>query len=275
MTDEFDVQPEEMSDEDSPESSFLDREAVMSALDALGDDSDPVVDIEAETDLETELAESVTQTVDPGQSQEAAESGEEMTTFGEAERLRQPRAQHFRRRLQNQISMFPLALFLIGLGGYLFARQQDIGNLPDFSTPTLAGAAVLAAAFAAVFHALLSGRRERGLLFIGLWVWVTAGGIAVLVYAVDDHPDVTEWWPLLIGTLGLTLLVTAVIERTHDARLIWLGLMILVAAGTAYWITSGQIAEQYLSDATDYWPLLFSVIGIGLLPLVFRRTGQG
>ncbi len=196
------------------------------------------------------------------------------TVFGETERLRQPRALSFRRRLRNQLGMLPLALFLLALGIYLFVNEQHIADLPDFSSAELVGFMVLAVAFTALFHSMLSGRRERGLLFVGLYIWVTAGLLVGLVYAIEDHPDPAEWWPLLIASLGVTLLVTFLIERTHDARLVLLSIMILVAAVTAYWITSGQIAEQYLSDATDYWPLLLTVAGIGLLPLIFRRTGQ-
>lgn len=232
------------------------------------DDEFDRLPLDAESETQTEL--------DEGASTITAQRTVSMTdtVFGETERLRQPRALSFQRRLRNQLGMLPLALFLFVLGIYLFVKERDITDLPDFSSAELAGFIVLAVAFTAIFHALLSGRRERGLLFVGLYVWVTAGLLAGLVYAIEDRPDPAEWWPLLIASLGVTLVLTFLIECTHDARLVLLSIMILVAAVTAYWITSGQIAEQYLSDATDYWPLLLTVAGIGLLPLIFRRTGQ-
>jgi hypothetical protein len=135
----------------------------------------------------------------------------------------------------------------------------------------LAVGAALALAFSAVFHALVFGRRETGLLFAGLWVWTTAGLIVALVYGVDEHPQAGEWWPLILISLSLTLLLTFMIDRAHDGRLVLLSVLILVAGGAAYAVTSGQIDDATLDEAADYWPLLLTIIGIGLLPLAFRR----
>jgi len=210
---------------------------------------------------------------DVEQDQQQVETGP--SALDEGERLRQPRAQIFRRRLQNQISMLPLALFLLALGAYLIARYEDVADLPDLSTWNLVEIGILAGAFTCIFHALLSGRRERGLLFLGLWVWITAGMVFVVIYGVDSSFDMTEWWPLLLWSLGLALVITYLIERTHDVRLVLLSVVILVAGGTAYWVTSGQIGKSSLDKAAKYWPLLLSVIGVGLLPLAFRRrTGS-
>lgn len=187
------------------------------------------------------------------------------------ERLRQPRAQLFRRRLRNQISMLPLALFLLALGGFLIARERDVEGLPNASTFELAGAVALALAFTVVFHALMFGRRERGMLFVGLWVWVTAGALALVVYGIDSNAQADEWWPLLFWTLGLTLVLTYLIERAHDVRLLLLSSISLVVGVVAYLVTSDRLDEQVLDTAADYWPLLFSVIGVILLPLAFRR----
>lgn len=55
-------------------------------------------------------------------------------------------------------------------------------------------------------------------------------------------------------------------------RLILLGVLTLVAAGTAYTVTSGLIEQDLLDRAGEYWPLLLVALGIGLLPLAFRRT---
>lgn len=195
----------------------------------------------------------------------------EPTTMDETERLRQPRAQNFRRRLGNQVSMLPLALFLLGAGGLLIAEAQDVEGVPTISSAALAGGFILAVAFTATFRAVLSGRRERGLLFLGLWIWSVTALIGGLIYGIDDDPDASKWWPLLIFALAPAFLLTYLIERAHDARLILLSILSVVAAGTALWITAGDFDEELLNQAADYWPLLISGIGIGLLPLVFRR----
>ena len=202
---------------------------------------------------------------------ESGPADSDLAELDDDERLRQPRAQLFRRRLRNQINMLPLALYLLALGGYLIARQQDVGGLPDLSSLAIGSISVLALAFTTIFRALLNGRRERGLLLIGVWVWTTAVMLFVLIYGIDRHPDAREWWPLLLWSLGAAFVLVYPIERTHDARLIWLGIIMVVAGCAAYGVTSDQIDRQSLHDAAEYWPLLLSVVGIGLLPLAFRR----
>jgi len=189
----------------------------------------------------------------------------------EDERLRAPRAQGFRRRLHNQIGLLPLTLWLLALGAYLLARGQEVESLPDYSDAALAAASALVGGFTAVWHALLSGRRERGLLFFGLYVLVTAGLIAGLVTFVDESPDAAEWWPLLLGSLGVTLFLVFAVDRGHDPRLLWVGLLLLVAGGTAYAVENGQVSQDVLDRARDYWPLLFALLGLGVLPLAVRR----
>lgn len=195
----------------------------------------------------------------------------EPSALDESERLRQPRAHAFRRRLQTQVGMLPLALALIALGVFLSARAFEVEGLPDISDTRLALGIGGVLAFTAVFHSLVFGRRERGLLFFGLLVWVTAGLIYGLIALVEPEPDAAEWWPLVLVSLGATCLLTFALERAHDVRLVLLGVLALVAAGTALLVTHGLIEQSLLDRAADYWPLLVSALGIGLLPLAFRR----
>ncbi|MBN1680951.1 MAG: hypothetical protein JW966_11740 [Anaerolineae bacterium] len=187
------------------------------------------------------------------------------------ERLRQPRAEGFRQHIRNQVSMLPLAVFLIGFGLYMIAREQQVEDVPRLTSYGMGIVLVLALAFAAFFRGLVFGRYERGLLFVGLWTWITAGMIAVVALGIDDSPLANEWWPLLLIALSPALLLTVVFERGHDARLILLSAACLVMGLAAYWVTSGQFSDQTLDDIAGYWPLLLSAAGIGLMPLVFRR----
>lgn len=266
MTDEPELLPDEehgSTESDADNGALLSEERFDDALDTLEDYADRAGE---DTDLEDDFA---------ATEETRAENETDLAELEDEERLRQPRAQLFRRRLRDQINMLPLALYLLVLGAYLIARQQDVEGLPDLSTLMIGEISALALAFTAIFRSLLSGRQERGLLLIGVWGWVTAGMVYLLVYVVDRHPDAREWWPLLVWSLGVSFVLIYPVERTHDARLIWLGIVTLAAGGIAYAITSDRLDEQSLEDAVDYWPLLLAVAGVGLLPLAFRRrTGQ-
>ncbi len=210
---------------------------------------------------------------EPAAAEEAFASPPPPTIDAE-ERVRPPRARRFRRTLRNQIGMLPLALGLLALGAYLIAHAQNVRGLPELSRAELAGLGVLVLGFTAFFHALLFGRRERGLVFLGVWIWVTAGALAVLVYVLDPSPDAAVWWPVLLWSTALTFVLTYLVERTHDARLLLLSMMALVAGTTAYLVTSERIGADLLDEAASYWPLLLTVIGVGVLPVAFRRRAE-
>src|SRR5512133_3483717 len=87
------------------------------------DDPETLADPEEEEQEETVLS-----------PEEQEQPSANVNVNDENERLRQPRAQTFRRRIRNQVSMLPLALSLLALGGYLIAREREVEGLPDIST---------------------------------------------------------------------------------------------------------------------------------------------
>jgi hypothetical protein len=142
MTDEHDLLPESPEAEtpddlplDDDDYAILPGERFDDELDALEsyDDDASFLDDDAPADGEEEIPEEGYP--EPG----AADS--DLAELGDDERLRQPRAQLFRRRLRNQINMLPLALYLLALGGYLIARRQDVSGLPDLSSARARSAA--------------------------------------------------------------------------------------------------------------------------------------
>ncbi|NDJ76721.1 MAG: hypothetical protein GYB65_10725 [Chloroflexi bacterium] len=208
-----------------------------------------------------------------------ADSAEETPTgvpaaLGSPERLRIPRAEMFRRRVRAQISMAPLAAYLLALGLFLTIRAQDVSGLPDIADATLVGGLVLVVASTLLLHGLAFGRQERGLLFLGSLIWVGAGLLALLVLGIEPEPEATEWWPLGLVMVGGALLLTFVLERPRDRRMVLLAMAVFVASGIAFAYTTEPFDHDLLDEAADYWPLLISALGIILLPLVFRqRTG--
>ncbi len=311
MSDEHPYPPDELPPEELPEQneqgSYSDEEAqhtepdddfrllsaqdFEAALEALGDYADELPEEEAQAAedaaaLPEDFAEALNAAVAAeAERAEQTEAEEEPFAAEDAQpslppivdsedRVRPPRARRFRRTLRNQIGMLPLALGLLALGAYLIARAQDMQGLPVLSSAELAGLGVLVLGFTAFFHALLFGRRERGLLFLGLWIGVTAGALAALVYGLDATPDATVWWPLLLWSTALALVLTYLVERTHDARLVLLSMIALVAGTAAYMVTSERISADVLDEAASYWPLLLTVIGVGVLPVAFQRRDE-
>lgn len=201
----------------------------------------------------------------------AARSGVEVPAVSDDEQVRMLRAQRFRRGLRNQIGMLPLALYLLALGGYLLARRQGVDGLPQYTDAALGLSAALALSFTLVFHALIEGRRERGLLFVGAWVWAVAGGAALVVYGLDESLDLRRWWPIGVWAASPALVLTYLIERAHDGRLVLLGGMALAGGSAAYAVSSEWISAERLEQIGSYGPLLLVVLGIGLLPLAVRR----
>jgi hypothetical protein len=267
MADDRDVIPEdEIRPEDQVEAgenyALLSAQEFDQVLEALGPESEmPSQEEEDGQELEPYAQ----------LSAETGRSDNELAPLADDERLRQPRAQLFRQRVRNQVGMFPLALWLLALGGFLIARQQHVDGLPDLSNRALVVISFLSVSFSTLFYAFVGGRRDRGLVFIGMWAWSIAGLLAVLIYGIDKNPDAAEWWPLLLWSLGLALIFTYLFERTHDARLVLFSVLIFVAGGAAFAVTSDRIDQDVLDKAADYWPLLLSVLGIGMLPLAFRR----
>ncbi len=258
MADDRDVIPEDDQVETGEDYALLSAQEFDQELEALGPES--------EVPEPEEMAEP-----DAPISAETGRTDSEVASLGDDERLRQPRAQLFRQRVRNQVGMFPLALWLLALGGFLIAREQDVNGLPDLSNRALVVISFLAVSFSTLFYAVVGGRRDRGLVFVSIWAWSLAGMLSLLVYGIDENPDAAKWWPILVWSLGLALIVTYLLERTHDARLVLLSVLIFVAGGTAFAVTSDRIDQEVLDTAADYWPLLLSVLGIGLLPLAFRR----
>lgn len=201
----------------------------------------------------------------------SGEVAEQPSSLGETERLRQPRAQDFRRRLSNQISMLPFALYLIGLGAYLIARERDIDRLPRLADIGIVLTVLLAFGFTAIFRALVLGRYQRGLLLVGFALWFIIGALLFLAYGLEDEPDAADYWPVVLLAFGMALFLTYAVERTHDTRLVLVSLLVLVTGGVTLWASIEDLSDNsQLDRVIDYWPLLLVVMGIGLIPSVFR-----
>ncbi len=184
----------------------------------------------------------------------------------EADLSRQSRAQQFRQNRRAQVSTALPALLMIVLGAVYLISPAEL-------TPALAlGIGVGALGVSLVARFLLNARRERGLFFIGLVVLGWVGVVAALLSRDAQNVTLTQGWPLLLMVVGLAALLTFLFERNHDRGLILPGILFIVGSGVALLFTLQLVPGTTLRVVAAYWPLVFVLIALALLPRTFREN---
>ena len=74
--------------------------------------------------------------------------------------------------------------------------------------------------------------------------------------------------------MGLALIVTFVFERTHDRGLLLPGTVLIVAGLVALPFTLGLVTANILPVVAVYWPVVFLLIALALLPRVIRSRAE-
>lgn len=184
-------------------------------------------------------------------------------TEAEADLPRAARAQQFRQTRRAQVSTTLPALLMIILGVLYLLNPAEL-------TPSLALAlGVGALGLSLIARFLLNARRERGLFFFGL---VILGWIGVLAVLVARDIALTQGWPLLIVIIGLAALLTFLFERNHERGLIVPGILLIAGGGLALLFTLRLVPNDTLRIVAAYWPLIFVVLALALLPRTFRES---
>lgn len=177
----------------------------------------------------------------------------------------------YQQTARGRLTAFPLAVGFITLGVLLLLE----GRIEGFDVTLPVAILIMAAALVLthLFRFFISGRRERGLLFLAL-VILTLGGVLALFSVAGDHFDPYEWWPLALVGTSAALFMTFVLERQHERGLVGLSILILVAAGVALLVTHEVISPKVTDQVADFWPLAIAFIGITLIPLTLRRSAE-
>ncbi|MFQ3566073.1 MAG: hypothetical protein SNJ59_03660 [Aggregatilineales bacterium] len=158
-------------------------------------------------------------------------------------------------------------LILIGLGAWLTVMTTT--NTPI--EPLLLAAMVVGAlAVTLLAQWLGNGRWGRGLLFAALAL-ILAGAL----FALSLQPggiDLTRGWPLLIAVIGAATVLSAVLARPAERRLIAPGVLLLIAGLLGTIITNAVFDPELLAAAAPLWPVIILImIVLWLLPLIFRQ----
>ncbi|NJL93830.1 MAG: hypothetical protein HC915_08900 [Anaerolineae bacterium] len=172
---------------------------------------------------------------------------------------------------RGRLAVLPFSLGLIGLGAFLLARPEIEGvNLNAQTLGVLFGAVWVLSTLLRFFA---TGRRERGLLYLAL-ILLSIGGLFGAAVVSDGALDLTAWWPLLLLSAALSLVVTFILERQHEAGLLTLALFLGVSGGSALLVTQDVLQVDFLERLEDYFPLLIALGGVLLIPLAMRGSAE-
>jgi hypothetical protein len=168
---------------------------------------------------------------------------------------------------RGQLGSIVPALLLIGFGAWLTLTTTG-GNPPD---PLLVASVVVGGLVLTLLAQWLGTRRwSRGVLFFALFVLFVAGLIA---YATQPTGiDLRQGYPLLLVAPGLAMVLTGVLSRPLNVRLLAPGVLLVVAGVVGLLVTLGVFPANPLATAASLAPVvLIIVLVLYLLPLIFRR----
>lgn len=169
---------------------------------------------------------------------------------------------------RGQMASVVPALLLMGIGAWLTFALTTAQTPPSAAlvVAVLAGGVIVSL----LSRWLSSGRWSSGSLFVALALLSVVGVTAYLT--LPSSPGMTRGWPLLLAGIGAALIVTALLARPSDRRLIAPGLLLIAAAAFALTVTLNLLSAPVLSAATTLWPVaLVLVLLVGLLPVLRRR----
>ncbi len=251
-------QTDELSQAEVPEPEVIDVKAVAEEAEAAGEEPEALTEVPPES-APDETAASESSALAPDDAEAAADV------------MRPARVTQYRMQRRTQASTAIPAMFMIALGMLYLAASLTPEAFP-MTAPLAAGAAVAALGLGLVARFLINGRRERGLCFLGLLLlfWL---GLAAL--AMQGSFDLLTGWPVVIVMAGLALLATTMVERDSDRRLTRPGIGLIVVGGAALPVTMGLIPADILSIIGVYWPMIFVLAAVLMLPRALRdRTRQ-
>lgn len=198
--------------------------------------------------------------------QPVAENPRVDDTDADADVVRPQRAAQYRAQRRSQFSMAIPAFLMISVGALLLINVFAPGTLP-LTVPILIGIGVGVLALSLLARFMINGRSERGLLFVGLTIVILTIFAGLNLYGVFD---ITLSWPLILSVIGAAMLGMYLFEKNRDQGLLLPALVFLGAGFAALPFTMGMIPAEIISGIAVYWPLVFLLLGLILLPQVVR-----
>lgn len=170
---------------------------------------------------------------------------------------------------RGQLGSLVPGLLLIGIGAWLTLTTTAGTPL----NPLLLAAVVVGAVVLTLLAQWIStGRWGRGYLFFAVFI-----ALAAAFFGFSLQPgglSLLRGWPLLIAALGVSMIVTSVLSRPSDQRLLPPGILLVTAGLLAVIVTSNVLPQRILTAIAPWGPaVLIALLVLWLLPFVFRRRG--
>lgn len=173
-----------------------------------------------------------------------------------------------RQKQGSRLPLLPLAFGLIGAGVLLlFSRiTESIDITAGIGLVIVLGALTLTN----IFRFFESGRRERGLFFIAmtLFVW----GILLALDTILVGFVLADYWSLTLAGMGMAFVFTFLFERTHQTGLIFPGMILIFTSGVIIAVEQNLINQGIQNALSDYWYLLLAFLGLALLPTALQES---
>ncbi|MEO8396619.1 MAG: hypothetical protein ABI700_26740, partial [Chloroflexota bacterium] len=168
---------------------------------------------------------------------------------------------------RGQLGSIIPALLLIGFGGWLTVTTTS--STPP--APLLVALVIIGGIVLSLLAQWLgTGRWSRGVLFFALLALLVAGVIAFSLQ--PQGLDFLRGWPLLIVALGLAMVLSGLLARPLNARLLAPGALAVLAGVVGLTVTLGLTPSSWTPLAIPLAPvLLIVVLVLWMLPLLFRR----
>lgn len=170
---------------------------------------------------------------------------------------------------RGQLGSLVPALLLIGIGAWL-TLTTTAGTPPN--SMLVAAVAVGAVVITLLAQWIAAGRWGRGYLFFAMLILLVTG---ILAFSIQPNGlSLVRGWPLLIVVLGIAVIVSGVLSRPADQRLLPPGILLVTAGLLGVIVTSNVLPQRILAAMVPLGPAVLIVLAlVWLLPLVFRRRG--
>ncbi|MFW6234426.1 MAG: LiaI-LiaF-like domain-containing protein [Spirochaetota bacterium] len=126
--------------------------------------------------------------------------------------------------------------------------------------------------------ALVSGFNRDGTettVFVGIFLTV-GGTFFLLITTVGNVVDLSRIWPVFMTITGISLSVLSIRRNPGNRLFLLVPAVVMVLLSCVFFLFSLELVQRdFITVVTLWWPVLFVVIGVGMIvfQLIQRKRG--